>query len=284
MIASLLNELISIKTLHDKPFENQRMIDLLCKLLASLGFSSSVKGAERSNQPVLVARRPANLSSKKIVIYGHYDVAQVNTDERWVSRDPFDLIQLEGRLYARGIADNKGALFARLMAIKSIVDSKARCPEILWLIQGEEEIEHDERIALDIFKNEIDQFKCNVFVEETGFNDISSEQQIAFLWSKSVALPELTSYSALLNCALDNPRIEFRHLNKLTGEANCPLLKNLPDEAVYIGFGPNDKLHNIHRANESLNLRLLNQHVVQFERFLSLFASCKLTGVDGVMP
>jgi hypothetical protein len=64
-------------------------------------------------------------------------------------------------------------------------------------------------------------------------------------------------------------RFEYRHLNKLAGTNACPLLSNLPEEAIYIGFGPNDKLHYIHRDNESLNKDKLIQHQAQFTQFLS---------------
>jgi len=129
-----------------------------------------------------------------------------------------------------------------------------------------------ERVAEKIFRHDITQFGGNVFVDETGFNDIDSHQQILFLWSPSHTEDSLVLWHPLFNGIMDESRREFRHLNKLTGVKGCPLLGGLPEGAIYIGFGPNDKLHQIHRKNESLDVEKLNFHKQQFKEFIGRYA------------
>ncbi|AAZ24427.1 putative peptidase, M20/M25/M40 family [Colwellia psychrerythraea 34H] len=254
------------------PQGNIEAIAFVIKFLEGLGFDIRITDIEKTEQPTIIAHYPGRLSDNKIVIYGHYDVAPVKELNSWVSEEAFTLENINGRLYGRGIADNKGPLMARMIALKSLILSDKAIPEILWLIQGEEEITQGDRVAHDIFKDEIPAFGAPVYIEETGFNDLDSNTQIAFLWSPDKSDSELIPWHSLLESSLDSPRIEYRHLNKLNGIKACPLLYNLPKNAVYMGFGPNDRLHFIHRDNESLNENKLLKHQQQFEKFLANYA------------
>jgi hypothetical protein len=128
-------------------------------------------------------------------------------------------------------------------------------------------------VAGHIFKEAISAFGGQVFIDETGFNDLDTGEQLAFLWSPNMKEKALSHWQPLLRDVLGTPRIEYRHLNKLNGTDACPLLSNLPDEAVYIGFGPNDRLHQIHRNNESLDKSKLSIHTAQFHSFLATYAT-----------
>ncbi|MEY8239234.1 MAG: M20/M25/M40 family metallo-hydrolase [Cycloclasticus sp.] len=267
-----LRQFISFQSVDNNPDGNKQAIAFVLDALSNMGFSCRIEGQNTTDQPCIIGHFPGRDSSKKIVLYGHYDVAPIDTPEEWQSQDPFTIEEIGGRYFARGIADNKGPLLARLEAIAELMKTEQAIPEILWLIQGEEEILVDERVAEKIFRNEITQFGGNVFVDETGFNDIDSHQQILFLWSPSHTEYSLVQWHPLFNGIMDESRIEFRHLNKLTGVKGCPLLGGLPEGAVYIGFGPNDKLHQIHRKNESLDVEKLNFHKQQFKEFIGRYA------------
>ncbi|QEG28238.1 Succinyl-diaminopimelate desuccinylase [Gemmata obscuriglobus] len=51
-----------------------------------------------------------------VFLYAHHDVQPVNFIEQWLS-DPWKLTRRDGRLYARGSADDKGAISAQLAAV-----------------------------------------------------------------------------------------------------------------------------------------------------------------------
>ena len=79
-------------------------------------------------------------SEKTLLIYGHYDVQPPEPLEKWDS-DPFAPEIRDGRLYARGSADNKGQLYAHFAAIEAIVAAEGSLPvSVKFLIEGEEEM------------------------------------------------------------------------------------------------------------------------------------------------
>ncbi len=72
------------------------------------------------------------------VIYGHYDVQPVGHLTDW-STGPFAATINEGRLYARGAANSKGDLVARLAAVEAYQKSFGKLPVSLrFIIEGED--------------------------------------------------------------------------------------------------------------------------------------------------
>ena len=77
---------------------------------------------------------------RTLVLYNHYDVQPAEPLEEWES-DPFAPEIRDGRIYARGVADNKGNLATRLKAIESYLKSGTPLPvNIKMVVEGEEEI------------------------------------------------------------------------------------------------------------------------------------------------
>jgi len=75
-----------------------------------------------------------------LLLYNHYDVQPPEPLELW-STPPFEPSIVDGKLYARGVSDNKGDIIARLLAIKAFLRARGRLPvSIKFLIEGEEEI------------------------------------------------------------------------------------------------------------------------------------------------
>ena len=62
-----------------------------------------------------------------ILLYGHYDVQPPEPLEEWIS-PPFEPTIRSGRLYARGVADNKGQHFAQLLAIEALLACRNTLP------------------------------------------------------------------------------------------------------------------------------------------------------------
>jgi acetylornithine deacetylase/succinyl-diaminopimelate desuccinylase-like protein len=77
---------------------------------------------------------------RTLLIYDHYDVQPPDPLELWES-DPFDPQIREGKIYARGVADNKGDLLARVQAVEAYRATLGALPlNVKWVIEGEEEI------------------------------------------------------------------------------------------------------------------------------------------------
>jgi len=75
-----------------------------------------------------------------LFLYAHHDVQPVNYIEQWKS-DPWELTRRDGRLYARGSADDKAAISAFLGAIAAYRKTSNQLPcNIKMVVEGEEEI------------------------------------------------------------------------------------------------------------------------------------------------
>jgi acetylornithine deacetylase/succinyl-diaminopimelate desuccinylase-like protein len=73
------------------------------------------------------------------LIYGHYDVQPPDPLDEWTSA-PFRPTVRDGKLYARGAADDKGQVFCLLKAYEAVLDSGGRPPlNVNFILEGEEE-------------------------------------------------------------------------------------------------------------------------------------------------
>jgi acetylornithine deacetylase/succinyl-diaminopimelate desuccinylase-like protein len=75
-----------------------------------------------------------------LLSYGHYDVQPPEPLELWES-DPFEPSIRDGVLFARGVADDKGDVMARIQALRLYQEEHGPLPfRLKFLIEGEEEI------------------------------------------------------------------------------------------------------------------------------------------------
>ncbi len=95
---------------------------------------------ETEDAPAVLARM-AGRSPVVLLAYNHYDVQPPDPLEEWTS-PPFEPTLRDGRLYARGVADDKGDLLARLAAIEAILHVRGELPiGVVLLVEGQEEID-----------------------------------------------------------------------------------------------------------------------------------------------
>jgi acetylornithine deacetylase/succinyl-diaminopimelate desuccinylase-like protein len=77
---------------------------------------------------------------RTLLIYDHYDVQPPEPLDQWHS-SPFEPTVRDGKLYARGVADNKGNTMLRIQAVESWLATQGELPiRINFMIEGEEEI------------------------------------------------------------------------------------------------------------------------------------------------
>ena len=90
--------------------------------------------------PSIVHGHMPGASDKTLLLYNHYDVQPPDPLDQWTS-PPFEPRLAEGKLYARGVADTKGNVIARLWAIRAYRETFGALPlSVKFLIEGEEEI------------------------------------------------------------------------------------------------------------------------------------------------
>ncbi|MFL5519878.1 MAG: dipeptidase [Gemmatimonadales bacterium] len=95
-----------------------------------------------------------------VLVYGHYDVQPADPLALWQS-PPFQPTLRDGRLYARGVSDDKGPMLIPIKVAEAFFATVGRLPiNVKFLIEGEEEIgsrhlepfvaEHRELLAADV--------------------------------------------------------------------------------------------------------------------------------------
>lgn len=90
--------------------------------------------------PMVLGEHISQPGAPTILLYGHYDVQPPDPLEEWVT-PPFEPTVRDGRLYARGVGDNKGQHFAQLMALETLLTCRGKLPcNVKVLLEGEEEI------------------------------------------------------------------------------------------------------------------------------------------------
>jgi acetylornithine deacetylase/succinyl-diaminopimelate desuccinylase-like protein len=111
----------------------------LAATLQALGFETQIMPKRGGGQPVLYAEQ-AGASERTLLIYNHYDVQPPDPLDEWQT-EPFEPTRRDGKVYGRGISDDKGNLVARIAAIRAIKATRGHLPtRIKFLIEGDEEI------------------------------------------------------------------------------------------------------------------------------------------------
>jgi acetylornithine deacetylase/succinyl-diaminopimelate desuccinylase-like protein len=106
-------------------------------MLKKRGFSTQI--LPTAGFPVVFAERKGRID-RTLLFYNHYDVQPPEPIELWDS-PPFSPTIRGGKMYARGVSDNKGNILARLAAIDAILATEGELPcNVKFLIEGEEEI------------------------------------------------------------------------------------------------------------------------------------------------
>lgn len=114
----------------------QECAELVGEMLKKRDFTVEIMPTDGA--PVVYAERKGKLD-KTLMFYNHYDVQPPEPLEEWES-PPFEPAIRDGKMYARGVSDDKGHIVSRLHAIDALLDSDGELPcNIKFVIEGEEE-------------------------------------------------------------------------------------------------------------------------------------------------
>ena len=109
---------------------------LVSEMLSRRGFDTRIMPT--GGAPVVYGERKG-ANERTILVYNHYDVQPPEPLELWES-PPFEPTLRDGKLYARGVSDDKGHIVSRLHAIDALLDTFGELPcNIKFIIEGEEE-------------------------------------------------------------------------------------------------------------------------------------------------
>ncbi len=128
---------VSAKAEHD--LDMRRAAEWLARRMTDAGLQAEI--LETEWHPIVLGEwRDAGEDAPTVLIYGHYDVQPAEPLERW-SSPPFEPTVRDGRVYARGSADDKGQVFMHLKAIAAHMKVNGRLPvNVVMIVEGEEEV------------------------------------------------------------------------------------------------------------------------------------------------
>lgn len=112
-------------------------------------FTDRVETLEAGGMPALYAEVPGT-GRRRLLLYQHYDVQPVDPIDLWESK-PFEPVEKDGRIVARGVADDKADVMARIHALETLKQLGEVPVTLRFLVEGEEEIgsKSFEKIAHD---------------------------------------------------------------------------------------------------------------------------------------
>ena len=187
-----------------------RFLEELCTLVRqpsvaaqSLGIEETARlvaqRLERLGAQVRVLRRPGasplvfgsiGQGQRTLLIYDHYDVQPAEPLELWHS-PPFEPSERDGKLYGRGVADNKGNLMLRIQAVEAWLATRGDLPiTINFFVEGEEEIGS---VNLDAYCHEhTDLLRADGCLWETGGLN-ATEQPTMMCGAKGICYVELVA-------------------------------------------------------------------------------------------
>ncbi|HEV2249997.1 MAG TPA: dipeptidase [Candidatus Limnocylindria bacterium] len=109
--------------------------------------------------PAVVGRAAGPAGTPTVLLYAHHDVQPPGPRDRWTS-DPFTPTERDGRLYGRGVADDKAGIAAHLAALRAY-GGKPPCGVALF-IEGEEE--SGSTHLMDFLDAERDTLTCDAVI------------------------------------------------------------------------------------------------------------------------
>lgn len=101
--------------------------------------AATAKVYDTDGHPVVYAEKIIDPSKPTVLVYGHYDVQPPDPLELWHS-GPFEPVIKDGRIYARGSADDKGQFYMHVKALEILTKTNTLENNIKFLIEGEEEV------------------------------------------------------------------------------------------------------------------------------------------------
>ncbi len=136
-----LFELVRIPSVSPLPSHEadiQTCAEKFSEMMQACGLKTAIYPT--AHNPVVYGEGPQIPGRPTVLIYGHYDVQPEGDLAEWDS-DPYEPVIRDGRIYARGVGDNKGQIYAHIKAYQAYRAVKGE-PNVnlKYLVEGEEEI------------------------------------------------------------------------------------------------------------------------------------------------
>ena len=156
-----LKDLVAIESVSADPSraaEVERSAQRVEQLLVDTGCPDVRVIRANGGAPAVVGRFPAPEGMPTVCLYAHHDVQPEGDSADWRT-PPFVATEVDGRLYGRGVSDDKGGFAVHLAALRAFA---GRPPVgVTVIVEGDEEIgsptlaqlieQHHAELAADVF-------------------------------------------------------------------------------------------------------------------------------------
>lgn len=177
----------SVAAQNDGMVETAAIVE---EMLRSVGFEP--RQVPTAGFPVVYAEQKG-VADTTLSFYNHYDVQPADPLDEWDS-DPWAAEIRDGRIWARGVADNKGNIAARVAALRAWRAVRGDLPlNVKFLIEGEEEISSPS--LMDFALANPDLCAADACIWEFGGKGIDGRPQI-HLGLKGICYVELRAKGA----------------------------------------------------------------------------------------
>jgi acetylornithine deacetylase/succinyl-diaminopimelate desuccinylase-like protein len=172
-----------------------------------------------------------------VLVYGHYDVVPAEMADGWLT-PPFEPVEKDGKIYARGATDDKGQLFIHVKALESYLQTAGHAPvNVKFLIEGEEEVSSPNLVPF--IKEHLDLLLADVcIISDTSMRSIEEPAILHSLRGMTyleieVQGPTDDLHSGLWGGAVHNPALALVEiLGKLYNPDNTIAVPGFYDDVV----------------------------------------------------
>lgn len=151
---------------------------------------------DHGGYPIVYGERLEAFTLPTLLFYNHYDVQPPEPLELWKT-PPFSPSIRQAAIYARGVADDKGPLVARLCALKAVLATVGNLPvNVKFVVEGEEEI-GSSTLPKFIRKHKT-LLQAQGCIWENGYKD-EKERPTIYLGAKGILYVELHAQNAAMD-------------------------------------------------------------------------------------
>jgi acetylornithine deacetylase/succinyl-diaminopimelate desuccinylase-like protein len=188
-----LSKLVAQPSISAQGIGLKECANLVADMLRARGFTAEIMDTEGA--PVVYAERKGK-ADKTLLFYNHYDVQPPEPLELWES-PPFEPSLRNGKLYGRGVSDDKSHIVSRLHAIDAILASQGELPcNVKFIIEGEEETSS---VHLhDFIRENTEKLKADACIWEFGGVD-HREVPMQYLGLRGICYVELSVETAAID-------------------------------------------------------------------------------------
>jgi acetylornithine deacetylase/succinyl-diaminopimelate desuccinylase-like protein len=162
-------EIPSISAEPERDRDVRRSAEWLAGHLRQIGFVTAevweTGTPDSPGKPAVFAHWPAaDPGARTVLVYGHHDVQPVEPLDEWDS-PPFEPVERDGQILARGASDDKGQVLFHALGIRAWLAARgASAPPVTLklIIEGEEESGSPH--FADLLRRQRDRLACDVIV------------------------------------------------------------------------------------------------------------------------